>query len=447
MFFFRDLFSRKYLTFHIVATLYLLWIIWVGSEWLLLGFPVIYDLFITRKIKWLFWKKRVDGKYLSDKKADWIDAVLFALIAAVFVRIFCIEAFTIPSSSMEKTLIVGDYLFVSKLNYGPRMPMTPLSLPFTQKHLPFLNQIPSYSEAVTWPFKRLAGLSHIRRNDVVVFNFPEGDTIVPEYPGQSYYTLIRQYGREFIQNQFSLVYRPVDMRETFIKRCIGLPADTLHIIHGIVWINRNPLPVPQTMEYNYFVRTDGTPLSDEFLKEQGINRDERHYNEYNSMYELPLTIEDAEKLKELPFVKYVTRYENTHGMFATNTIYPFSSDYQWTEDNFGPFIIPAKGMTVNLTARNLPLYARIISAYEKNNLQVKNDTVYINHIPAESYTFKMDYYFMMGDNRHNSADSRFWGCVPENHIIGKAFLIWLSIDKNKKAFHNIRWNRMFKKIH
>jgi signal peptidase I len=396
-------------------------------------------------VPWAFWKKRKDKKYQPTATTDWIDAFLIAIVAATLLKVFFIEAYTIPTSSMEKTLLVGDYIFVSKVTYGPKMPNTPISLPFTHHTFPLTNS-KSYTEKVKWPYNRLWGFSDIKRNDVIVFNFPEGDTVILEYPDQNYYVLLRQYGREFINKNYKVTWRPVDKREHFVKRCIALPGDTLEIEHGKVFVNGQPEPFLPTFQYNYFVKTHGVELPDEMLDSLKITVVDQNYNAHNSLYDIPLTDSSREILESQPYIKSIARYENTNPVYSTGSIFPNSRQYMWTEDNYGPLAIPARGDTVQLTLDNIPLYSRIVEAYEQNELMVTDSSILINGKVTHQYVIQMDYYFVMGDNRHNSADSRYWGFVPEDHVIGKAFFVWLSIDKDKKYFKNIRWDKMFKFI-
>ena len=346
---------------------------------------------------------------------------------------------------MERTLMVGDYLFVSKISYGPKLPNTPVAFPFAHNTMPFSHK-KSYSEKVQWPYKRLAGLTHVKNNDVVVFNFPEGDTVVVEFPDQNYYSLVRRYGRDAILDQYHILARPVDKRENFVKRCIGIPGDTLLITHTSIYINNLPLTDPDNVQYNYYIRTTGQKIEDNKLAGLDITASDQLYDPNEENYVFSLTRSQASGMRNMSNVAKVTRLENTNRNLSYLSYFPYDPVFSWNEDNFGPLVIPKKGMTVYLTAENLPLYRRIIEVYEKNKLDVEDNIIRINNKPSASYTFSMNYYFMMGDNRHNSADSRIWGFVPEDHIVGKAVLVWLSIDKNKKSFKKIRWNRMFKKI-
>jgi len=467
---FKEIIKNKYFRFGLSITIYILWVIWIKNFWFLLGIPVIIDIHLTKFVNWAFWKKRgEDGK--KSTLIEWVDALIFAVIAATLIRMFLIEAYTIPTSSMEKTLLVGDYLFVSKVSYGPKLPNTPISFPFAHHTLPLTKYKKSYVEWIKRPYKRIAGFGDIKRNDIVVFNFPAGDTVVLEMQEQDYYAIMRnyadelkrrdiQYGnpiksfdeykataREYIWDQFNMTVRPVDKRENYIKRCVAIPGDSLKIEHGQVFINNEKQDHFEHMQYDYFVKTNGKQINSKYLERLNIAVDDRRFIASNSMYELPLTKENVGELKDFSAVSSVSKYENTNINIANISIFPFDSKFPWTEDNFGPLYIPEKGATVELNINNLPLYNRIIETYEGNELKVQGADIYINGELATSYTFKMDYYFMMGDNRHNSADSRYWGFVPEDHVVGKAVFIWLSLDKDKSFISKIRWNRMFSLIH
>ena len=440
----KHYFKPVYILCAFFILLYVLWVFWLDNFWLLPGILIIFDHFITKKINWRFWKKK--GLIKNKLLIELIDATLFGVIVAAFIRIFFLEAYSIPTSSMEGSLFAGDYIFVSKVNYGPRLPNTPLSLPFSRHTLPFTKNTPSYLECLKMPYKRLAGFSSIKNNDIIVFNFPEGDTIVPRRPDQNYYALARKYGRENLMEKLDLEWRPVDKRDTYIKRCIGIPGDTIRISGGNLFVNGVAGLENNNMKFDYYVHTDGSIIEDEQFSEMKIAKQDIIYNPERSFYELSLTKELAKKISDLPNVLSINRYKNINPYSGINTIFPFHRNYAWNEDNFGPLLIPGKDMNVKLTIGNLPLYRRIITVYEGNELEVKNNEIFINGKKAGSYRFKMDYYFVLGDNRHSSADSRFWGFVPEDHIVGKARTIWLSLDKERKFPKNIKWERIFKRI-
>lgn len=434
----------EYIVFIILFFAYILWVIWLDNYWLLPGTIILFDLFISRKVKWFFWRKK--GLIKNRSIVELIDAVVFGVVMATFIRIFFFEAYSIPTSSMERSLLAGDYLFVSKISYGPKMPNTPLSFPFAHHTLPGTGIVPAYVDWIKMPYKRLPGFSKVKNNDVIVFNFPEGDTVVAQYPDQSYYALVRQYGRDFIHEQFDLIKRPVDKRENYIKRCAGIPGDTIMIIGGKLFVNGIPEEENGEMQFDYFVRTDGSVIEDEVFNELNISDPDRKYNPSRSLYELPLTEGLTEKVKVLPNVLSVQRYENRNPYAGIHSIFPFDQNFAWNEDNFGPLPVPGNGLKVELTIENIPLYHRIITFYEGNDLKVRNEDIFINDVKTSDYIFEMDYYFVLGDNRHNSADSRFWGFVPEDHIAGKAVMIWLSVARNRKFPKNIRWERMFQTI-
>jgi signal peptidase I len=382
---------------------------------------------------------------------EWIDAGIFAIVAATLIRIFIFEAYTIPTGSMEKTLLVNDFLFVSKLSYGPRLPNTPLSVPFVHHSLPRSNA-KSYSELIYIPYKRWFA-SPVKRNDVVVFNFPAGDTVINKAGFQSevpYYQVIREIangnvnnGRELVLSnpeQFPLIIRPVDKRENYIKRCVAVAGDTLQIRNGIIYIDGKPGIVPPKSQMTYTVVTNGQQLDEEVMKEEYdldiFNPAEFSGTGNPNEYTMLLTEDARQKLLKNGIAKSMTAILN-----APYPVFPYDTVHRWNEDNFGPLWIPKKGATLTLTAENYTLYERAIRVYEGNKLEMRNGAFFINDQPASQYTFRMDYYWLMGDNRHSSQDSRFWGFVPEDHVVGEAWLIWMSYG------NGIRWNRLFKTIH
>jgi len=380
---------------------------------------------------------------------EWVDAIIFAVIAASIIRIFLIEAYTIPTSSMEKSLLVGDYLFVSKISFGPKVPNTPLSFPFVHHTLPLTKETKSYVEWIKLPYNRFPGLSKIKNMDVVVFNYPDGDTLCTAFQSNaSYYALIKQFGRDAVWNNPSyfgnVIARPVDKRENFIKRCIGIPGDTIVIRDQVVLINGQEEKNPGSKEYKYLVRTDGSTINKNKLDKLNVTE----YGLVDNMgtYEMTLTDQAAEAIKSYANIRQIERLHQPANAWDPN-IFPFDSAYHWNVDNYGPIVIPKKGVTVPINLQNLCLYKRIIDVFEENDLAVNDGKIFINGKESNSYTFKMDYYWMMGDNRHNSADSRFWGFVPEDHVVGKAVFVWLSLDPNKSIFSGkIRFNKIFRLI-
>ncbi len=420
----------------------------LGDQALAVLFPYAYIPYLGISEKEYYVKPENRVRVKKSQLREWTDAIIFAVVAASIIRVFMIEAYTIPTSSMEKSLLVGDFLFVSKMSYGPKLPNTPLAFPFVHHTMPLTQFTKSYVEWIEWPYYRFPGFTTVKHNDVVVFNYPDGDTVALKQQNSSYYSLVRQLGRERVWNdKFNfgdIVARPVDKRENYIKRCIGLPGDTLQIIDEVVHINGKAVDFPELSQFMYRVKTDGNPINKRLINKLDIT-EEIQMTETGDQV-ITLTQESAAKLKELPNVLSVEKIIQPKG-FWQPYIFPFDSSYAWNVDNFGPLYIPKAGTTVQLTLANLPLYSRIINAYELNSLDVKDGKIFINGKVTTSYTFKMDYYWMMGDNRHNSADSRFWGFVPIDHIVGKAVFVWLSLDKNKSLFDGkIRWSKLFRVV-
>ena len=456
--------KNQWIAFSIVAALYILFIIWVGNYWWLLGLAVIFDIYISKLVPWGAWKNPKD-KSLK-KIAEWVDAIVFALVAVYFINLFIFQMYKIPTSSLEKSLLVGDYLMVNKFSYGPRIPNTPLSFPLVQHTLPVINT-KSYIEWPRWDYKRLKGLGNVKRNDIVVFNYPAGDTVALNSPSnQDYYYSVRQYGRARVWSDKvifgNIVYRPVDRRENYVKRCIGMPGDSLQIIKNEVYINGVHSPLPAKAQFNYIVETFGSYWNDRQFRTLGISKDDSRNllndnisfleavgieknpdGSFNPVYLLPLTQESLQKLEKSGWARSIRIEPDDY--FYNGDIYPYIESFRWTRDNYGPIWIPQKGATIELNKKNLAIYSRCIVAYENNTLQTVDNVVMINNRPADTYTFKYDYYFMMGDNRHKSQDSRSWGFVPEDHIVGKPILIWLSTDKDRGILSGgIRWKRIFK---
>lgn len=445
----KEFFHNRWVKFGFWALLYLLWVIWLGNWWWILGLAVLFDLIVTKKVKWLFWKKEYKEGEKHNAALDWLDAIIFAVIVVTFINIFFFQAFKIPSSSMESTLYTGDHLFVSKLAYGPRMPQTPLTIPFTHNTI---GSKESYSELIKCRYRRLKGFGHVKRGDCVVFGFPNGDTVLTKAPADDYYMLCRLYGKDFtIRNYGPVKVRPSDKKDHYVKRCVAVAGDTLSIRDGAVYVNSVRETVLPGMQNSYTVVTNGQKLNQRSLERLGINKAELWFDASLPGYPaMPLT---EKMLEELQGFSNVVSIEPNIDSYPPDypdswkTIFPFYERFEWTRDNFGPLWIPAKGASVALTLENLPLYERIITSYEGNTLRIGADgSIRINGQTVTEYTFQQDYYFMMGDNRHNSLDSRYWGFVPEDHIVGKPALIWLSIDGNRKFPDNIRWRRFFKVV-
>ena len=376
---------------------------------------------------------------------EWLDAIVWAVVAALIIRTFLFEAYTIPSSSMEKSLLVGDYLVVSKIGYGPRIPNTPLAFPFVHHTLPWSKTAKSYIENPQLPYKRLPGTTDIKRNDPIVFNFPAGDTVSEVYQSNvTFYQLCRYFGRDKVMSdkkQFgNIITRPVDKRENYVKRLIGMPGDTLQIIDGIVYINGEIGEQPNEMQHNYIVKITSNGINPKILEKYNITEGYRTAHADELIFNM--TADIAEEFRKLPFVKSVERRIAPAGTEVSEDIFPNdTTHFKWNADNFGPIVIPQEGKTVKINTENIALYDRIIRAYELNDMKIKDGKIFINGEETDEYTFKMDYYWMMGDNRHNSQDSRFWGYVPVDHIVGKPVFVWLSMDKNTGK---IRYNKTFR---
>lgn len=474
--------------FIVVLALYLLFLVWVKSWMGLIVVPFIYDVYITKKIRWQWWK---DAEKPTRFVMSWVDAIVFALVAVYFINQFFFQNYVIPSSSLEKSLLTGDYLFVSKVSYGPRIPQTPLTMPLTQHTMPLVN-VKSYIEYPHWDYRRVKGLGNVELNDIVVFNYPAGDTLCsePMYQGRDFYQMCydvgyqlwenspekvdmstlnaqQQYdlfgkmyanGRKYIENdpgQFGdIITRPADRRENYVKRCVGLPGQKLQIKDRIIYLDGKPNKEPENVQYTYkveFLNRDYAVLDEleDLFRELYISQED--LAQLNATGSMPLTKKAADALRaRKDIIKSVTL--NTEA--TVGDLYPLNALTGWTRDNYGTYKdgsamwIPKKGEQVpgGLNMENIAVYERPIRTYEGNDLVVKNNQIYINGKLATNYTFKMDYYWMMGDNRHNSADSRYWGFVPEDHIVGKPIFIWWSSDPDRKFLKGIRWERLFRMV-
>ena len=463
--------KKDWIKLSVALALYFIFLIWVKSWLGLLVVPFIVDNYITKFIPWGWWKKSKNATLRQ--VMSWVDAIVFALVAVYFVNLYFFQNYVIPSSSLEKSLLVGDYLFVSKMSYGPRKPQTPLSMPLTQHTMP-VTGTKSYLDCIQWSYERVAGFGEIKLNDIVVFNYPAGDTVLsnpnyidyyaecyligesryPDKPNmdslsaerrRAVYDLYYAAGKDFIEKhpeEFGeIMWRPVDRRENYVKRCVGMPGDIFEIKDRQIFLNGKPNKQPDNVQYNYYVKFK-KQMPERLRRQLDISNEDlaRCY----SSYILPLTPDSYEQLKKYTdLVEYVRPADYN----MTQAIYPLNGYTGWTPDNYGPVWIPRKGESVKLILDNLPVYERPISVYEGNKLEVKDGKIFINGEESDSYTFKMDYYWMMGDNRHNSADSRFWGFVPEDHIVGKPIFVWLSLDKDRGWFDGkIRWNRLFRPV-
>ena len=455
--------------FAVVLTLYIAFLIWVKSWLGIIVIPFIYDVYITKKIKWQWWK---DAEKPVKFVMSWVDALVFALVAVYFINLFFFQNYVIPSSSLEKSLLTGDYLFVSKVSYGPRIPETPLTMPLTQHTLPVVD-CKSYIEWPHWEYRRVKGLGKVELNDIVVFNYPAGDTLcsAPQYQSYDYYGMcysigyqiytqrpnpdslsamdrikyfntIYEAGREELrrnqQEYGEITTRPTDRRENYVKRCVGLPGQTLQIKNRIVYLDGKANKEPENVQYSYYVKLRQR-LPEEMLKELGISNED--LLSLNSAGYMPLTKRAVAMLSQR---KDLVESIEINTDASDLEIYPLNGNKHWTRDNYGPIWIPAKGKSINITLDNIAVYERPIRVYEGNDLRITDGKIFINGKEAKSYTFKMDYYWMMGDNRHNSADSRYWGFVPEDHIVGKPIFIWWSSDPDRNGFSGIRWNRLFR---
>ena len=471
--------KKQWAKLAVVLFLYALCIVWVQPRsitgWLLTlaGALLLFDVYITKKIRWQWWKT-AEGpvRFIM----SWVDALVFSLVAVYFINLFLFQNYVIPSSSLEKSLLTGDYLFVSKVSYGPRIPQTPLTMPLTQHTLPLI-QAKSYIEWPHWDYRRMKGLGKVQLNDIVVFNYPAGDTIVtePAYQSFDYYGMVYSLGQQIYEQNFAdavnpanlnrqeqydyfkMIYnlgrnyiannpntygsidsRPTDRRENYVKRCVGLPGQTLQIKNRIIYLNGKANKEPDNVQYTYYVKLKGN-LPDDFTHDLGISMED--LTSLNQNGYLPLTKKAAKALSARKDLVASVRLNTDQ---YVGDLYPLNAVTGWTRDNYGPVWIPQKGKSIRLTMDNIAVYERPIRIYEGNDLEVKNGHIYINGKIANSYTFKMDYYWMMGDNRHNSADSRYWGFVPEDHIVGKPIFIWWSSDPDRKGFEGVRWSRLFR---
>ncbi|MCR5360442.1 MAG: signal peptidase I [Bacteroidales bacterium] len=454
-----------------------LFAIWMSSGWPLVLLPFVVDAYWTKFIPWSWWRN-IENRALRELMS-WVDAIVFAIVAVWVLQNFFFQNFQIPTTSLEKTMLAGDYLLVSKYDYGPRVPMTPLSLPIFQHTIPVLN-CRSYIEHPQVEYRRMPGLREVQRGDIVVFNYPAGDSVMVNSPEDDYYQakLALMSSRGYSQSQFEkvvgpVIVRPVDRRENYVKRCIGLPGETLQIVNRQVSIDGEPIENPAEMQHMYFVYTNspkavltssywhslgiytkgnGTTLGADVMEIPaetvmrlapmlGISPDSVS-GQFNRMYRVNLTSAKAEKVALRNDVASVTL--EPLQLQRADGIFPQSKLFHWTQSNFGPLWIPKAGEIIELDEENVALYGRCITTYEGNTLTSDGNGGYLlNGQHASTYTFRMNYYWMMGDNRDNSLDSRFWGFVPEDHIVGTPLFVWISIDPETGEW---RWDRLFKRV-
>ncbi len=396
-----------------------------------------------------FSKENIHTKIVKTKTREWTDSIIFAVVAAMIIRTFMLEAYTIPTASMEKEMLRGDFLFVNKMIFGAKLPETPLAFPFVHHTLPLTVHTKSYVEWIKLPYFRFPGFKEVEKHDIVVFHYPEGDTVSTKYQSNiSYYRLVKEVGRKRVWNNFrefgNIIYRPVDKRENYIKRCIATAGDELEIRDQEVYINGKLTESPVNRQYNYHI---DAPMGISKRTRLDLDIALEDYQNWKKSGELPLTAEMAVQLEKSSDIKSIEKILYKKGE-VQSYLFPFSSDYAWNIDNYGPIYIPKRGDVLEINKKNLPLYERLIKVYEANDLKVKGDQIYINGELATNYKVKMNYYWMMGDNRHNSADSRFWGFVPEDHIVGSPMLVWLSMDPGRTLKEGkLRWSKMFRFVH
>lgn len=462
----------RWVRFGIVAAIFIAWTVWLGSWWPLLLLPLLFDIYITGYIPFTWWKKSKSKTVRS--VMSWVDAIVYALILVYFVFSFIGQNYQIPSSSLEKTLLTGDYLWVNKFVYGPRVPMTPVHFPLVHNTLPIIGT-KSYLDSPSVGYKRLKGLRDIESGDIVVFNFPAGDTVAsrfeesPEY----YDILVERFGRERLHNDKNtfgeIIYRPVDRRQNFVKRAVGLPGERIKIVSDTIYIDGKQQQMPQNVQFNYIAALK-SPLTDELIKELGITASDVEnlsgltaIDKANLMtwmpgasvesfyYALPLTSQMTESLRSKNMLAGMVKTSMLMSPGAQGAyLFPKGIARNWSLSDYGGdegLLIPAKGMTIGLNDSTWAVYNRAIRNYEGHHDAYlgEDGKVYIDGKAADSYTFAMDYYFMMGDNRDNSQDSRFWGFVPEDHIVGTPALVLISFDRDRSIFDGgIRWNRIFR---
>ena len=463
--------KTRWIRFAIVALLYTAWVAWMGSWWLLIFLFLLFDIYITGYIPFTWWKKSKSG--FTRTVMSWVDAIVYALILVYFVFGFLGQNYQIPSSSLEKTLLTGDYLFVNKVVYGPRVPMTPVNFPLVHNHFPsWLGGGKSYLEHPDIKYKRLKGLRSVENGDIVVFNFPAGDTVLVDNASTFDYYQMQQMYRDGVTDfnpaTAKKEYYPVDRRENYVKRCVGLPGQRLKIVDGTVYIDGVAQKEPENVQFNYIVSTNGHAITNDEWDALGVSPSDYNmarlspamhsssllyyillYNNISNemvsqhpYYLVPLTKAMAEELRGKD---YVTDVHKASSVELLGRMYPFGISRGWDRANYGGeegLLIPRKGLTIPVDEEAWAIYERPIRVYENNPTATFRDgKLYIDGEPRDTYTFTMDYYFMMGDNRDNSLDSRYWGFVPEDHIVGTPWRVLISFDGEKGG---VRWNRIFK---
>lgn len=457
----------RWVRFAVVSAIFLAWVAWLGNWWVALFIILLFDIYITGYIPFTWWKRSKNPAVRT--VMGWVDAIVYALILVYFIFIFIGQNYTIPSSSLEKTLLTGDYLWVNKMAYGPRVPNTPVHFPLAHNTMPAVGG-KSYLDKPLWGYHRLQGLTPIKHGDIVVFNFPAGDTVALEMQNPDYYTLCEIFGREAVNNNpqrfGEVIFRPVDRRENYVKRCVGLPGDTISIRSGEVYIDGVKQELPADAQFNYIFQVSGGSLSD--LERENLGIAAADLKLLNPTF----APGDAENLSRLGFTvkpdgtippvylapltssmvaaleqRGVTKIMRQEAQAGTELIFPKGLSDDWTRADLGPLWIPSRGSVIPLNQQTWLTYNRCIRNYEGHLDAYYDDAtgkVMIDGKPADTYTFAMDYYFMMGDNRDNSLDSRYWGFVPEDHIVGRPERVLISFDPEKKFPANIRWNRIFR---
>lgn len=468
--------TTRWVRFALVSVVFLLWVAWLNNWWVALWWLLLFDIYITGYIPFTWWKKAKSAT--TRTVMGWVDAIVYALVLVYFVFAFVGQNYQIPSSSLEKTLLTGDFLWVNKMAYGPRVPMTPVHFPLVQNTLPIVNTR-SYLEKPQWKYHRLKGYDSVKLGDIVVFNFPAGDSVALLQQNPDIYALSRLIGEQMIAGGVvaepgggpverdaavraagmkyirmnpstfgEVMWRPVDRRENYVKRCVGLPGDLFEIRGGNIFNNGRQMEEPEHVQYCYSFKVNGWPqmsaaARNAFWEKLGVSKADRVDDPSRGGQAVPLT---PEQLNLLMADSAVTNISRISFSPYDNFLFPLATSMEkgWTLDDYGPLRIPAKGMTVKLDEDGWATYGHTIAHYEPHTAEWRNGRAYIDGKPADEYTFEMDYYFMMGDNRHKSLDSRFWGFVPEDHIVGRPERVLISFDPDKSGFGKVRWNRIFR---